>query len=250
MITTTQQTAAQQAAAEQTTTNPRQLQRYTQPLKLDRVVRLVYEPTAETASTRSNSSSSNAHCQGITFHLSGTNLSLVLLAQSRQQPLHIASDLLTGFRRYVLFDSRGSLQTGMNFLTFYGVGGQERALLETFIALDGDIIHKVSAECLEDERLAQDLTTAHYWLMQQLFSQLGLKFREWLDRLSWGGTVVTFGGYWVSQWQQFIQAGLVEKVLELVLTVGGAWLLKMVLQRFVPRLLPWIQRRAIRRLMS
>ncbi|NEO84265.1 MAG: hypothetical protein F6J87_08430 [Spirulina sp. SIO3F2] len=208
------------------------------PLRLDRAIRVIKERV----------SPQQTLCHGISFHLDSASLSRVHLAQARQQKLHITRNFLNSFRQYVLFDPQGHLQTGVTFLTFYQFGEHERPLLKTFLSLDGDIIHKIAEECLQDERLAQDLTAAHYWLIQQLFRRLQLEVQQFLDRLSWGSTAVMVGGYWLSQWQQFLQADPRQKLIELALTVGVSWLLKLLVQQGLRWIAPWLQRQLVRRL--
>ncbi|MGB0560771.1 MAG: hypothetical protein ACPGVO_03085 [Spirulinaceae cyanobacterium] len=209
------------------------------PLKLDHAIRAIKERAAR----------NKVLCHGISFHLDSSSLGRVQLARSRGQSLHITRSFLNSFRQYVLFNGQGRLQTGVDFTTFYRFGEYERPLLKTFISLDGDIIHKISQECLQDERLAEELTTAHYWLIQQLFDRLRLGIQQLLDRLAWGSTALGVGGYWLSQWQQFWQADPRQQLLNLALTFGGSWLLKLLLQQALKLLAPWLQRQLLRRLM-
>lgn len=222
-----------------TTRRDRDRQTSTRLLKLDRAIRVIKERV----------SSRQTLCHGISFHLDSASLSRVRLAQARQQKLHITRSFLESFRQYVLFDPQGHLQTGVTFFTFYQLGEQEHPLLKTFLSLDGDIIHKIAADCLQDERLVQDLMAAHYWLIQQLFQRLQLQIQQFLDRLSWGSTAVLVGGYWFNQWQQFLQANPRQKLIEFALTVGASWLLKWLVQQGLKWIAPWLQRQLIRRLL-
>ncbi|MEM8642228.1 MAG: hypothetical protein AAGG51_25950 [Cyanobacteria bacterium P01_G01_bin.54] len=209
------------------------------PLMLDRAIRVIKERISR----------QKILCHGISFHLDSSSLGRVRLAQSRGQTLHITRSFLHSFRQYMLFDGQGHLQTGVTFITFYRFGDYERPLLKTFISLDGDIIHTIGQECLQDERLAEELTTAHYWLMQQLLGQLQLGIQQLLDRLTWGGTAVSVGGYWLSQWQQFWQGDPRQQLLEFALALGGAWLFKVLLQQVLQYFAPWLQRQLLRRLL-
>lgn len=190
------------------------------------------------------------HYHGLSFHLDAVSLRQIQLARSRDQQLFMPAHFVADLRHYVLFSNSGSLQTDLTFSTFYRFGDYERSVMQTVIALDGDIIHKITAECLQDEHFARDLTQAHYWLIGQLLTRLKLTFRRFLNFFSWGVSIVSVGIYWVCHWQQYLQANWQTKLVELLLMLASSWLLQLVLRQGLKVLLPMLRKLILRRLFT
>ncbi|NEO25334.1 MAG: hypothetical protein F6K03_00120 [Kamptonema sp. SIO4C4] len=92
------------------------------------------------------------------------------------------------------------------------------------ISLDGDIFYQIEQHCLEDTEFAQTLTTAHYWLIEQLLTRIQLDWKNWLNQLSWGIyflIIILYNGYLIQQ------QGL--QFLPIFLSILGSWIGKQVL---------------------
>ena len=130
----------------------------------------------------------------IRFNLDLSVLDRILLAKATGRRLYIERHLLAELRSYALVDGESRLQSGLTFCSYYsepksGQTPSENILMRSVISLDGDIMHQVRRDCLEDATRCRAIATAHHWLIEQLLNQLCLKkvrLLNWLNWLSWG----------------------------------------------------------------
>jgi len=182
----------------------------------------------------------------IRFNLNKDVLQRVQLAQETGLNLYISRELLADLRYYALVGGENRLQSGLTFYTYYLRGGSEEALMRSVISTDGDIIHQIKSDCLERPNFCRQIASAHYWLIDQLMSQLRLKALLRLNQLSWGLSLLIVAATVIRYIQQFMEAN----PLLLLAPVLMSWLLQVGLQRLLLLLLPTVRRWALRQLLS
>ncbi len=115
----------------------------------------------------------------VRFHLDKDVLLRIKQAQAMGVRLYISRQLLADLREYALISS------GLTFSTYYLRGGVEEALIRSVIVADGDIFNQIRNDCLERPNFCRQVTSAHYWIIAQLLSQLRLGAFLRLNLLSW-----------------------------------------------------------------
>lgn len=183
---------------------------------------------------------------GIRFHLDKDVLASIQQAQETGRSLEISRQLLTDLRYYVLVDGESRLQSGLTFCTYYLWGGTEEALMRSVISTDGDIIHQIKSDCLERPKFCYTIASAHYWLIDQLLSQLRLRVLLKVNLLSWGLSISITAVTVIPYIQQLIQTN----PLMLVAPVVMSWFLQVGLKRLLMLLLPTVGRWALRQLLA
>ncbi|MFW6358100.1 MAG: hypothetical protein ACOC0N_02620 [Chroococcales cyanobacterium] len=109
---------------------------------------------------------------GVRFLLDKDALLKIEQAKATRQKLEISDNLLSDFRYYVFFSPQAHLQSGFTFLTYYSEPNSSEILIRSVISLDGEVIQQVRGDCLKDPQFALKITSAHYWLIDQLLGQL------------------------------------------------------------------------------
>jgi len=182
----------------------------------------------------------------ISFHLESELLTKIQQAQQTGSHLEISRKLLADLRYWALIDGENCLQTGLTFYTYYWQDGSEEALMRSVIATDGDILHQIQSECLAQPQFCQQIASAHYWLIEQLLSQLGLEALVRLNLLSWVLSLVTTAPIAITNLEKLVEGELWMWLLPIVMS----WLLKLVWQVILSWLLPTLSRWFLRRLLS
>ena len=178
---------------------------------------------------------------GVNFNLNEQYLQQIQQAITNGSKLAVDATTLLDLRYYILFGENSSLPSGLTFCSYYQTGNDYQLLMRSYIALDGDSIHQIRHDCLEDRQLALAITYAHHWLINQLMDQLRASTRFWLDYLSWSVSLPIAMATVINYWQQ-----LLEEPWKLVLPPLMAWLLqdgfKRLLRLILPRLKRWFWR--------
>ncbi|MBD1923910.1 hypothetical protein H6F77_22990 [Microcoleus sp. FACHB-831] len=183
----------------------------------------------------------------IRFNLHPTVLDRILLAKATGRGLYIPRHLLAALRSYALLDAESRLQSGLTFCSYYYQPVSQHLAAETIvmrsvIALDGDVIHQIRRDCLENGERCRAIATAHYWLISQLLNSLRLKTYLLLSWLSWGLSLLIVAATIISKLDEF---WLLHPFLQLA-TVLLLWLLQEILRRLLLLLLPSLGRWALR----
>jgi len=183
---------------------------------------------------------------GIHFHLDKDILTSIQQAQETGRPLEISHQLLADLRYYALIDGESRLQSGLTFCTYYLRGGVEEALMRSVISTDGDIIHQIKSDCLERPKFCYTIASAHYWLIDQLLSQLRLRVLLKVNLLSWALSILITAGTVIPYIQQLMQSS----PWMLLTPVVMSWFLQVGLKRLLMLLLPSVGRWALRQLLA
>jgi len=182
----------------------------------------------------------------ISFHLESELLTKIQQAQQIGCSLEISSKFLADLRYSVLVDGENCLQTGLTFYTYYWQDGSEEALMRSVIAIDGDILHQIQSGCLQEPQFCQQIASAHYWLIEQLLSQLRLGAVVHLNSFAWVMSSVTTTPIAITNLENLLQG---EPWMWLI-PVVMLWLLKLVWQVLLSWVFPMISRWFFRRLLS
>jgi hypothetical protein len=134
----------------------------------------------------------NSIIQGISFHFNSVSLIKILNAKEQNIPLKISESLLNKIRYYCLIDQHllCNLQSNLNFISYFDAIDKNKPLFKTTISLDGNIFNQICDRCLENEDLTLSLTTAHYWLIEEILAQLKPQFnrkkvKQWTNIVAW-----------------------------------------------------------------
>lgn len=187
----------------------------------------------------------------VVFHSIRFNLDQDVLQQIQSAKevgcrLDFSPEFLADLRYYALIDSGNHLRSELTFYTYFVQGGYPEALMRSVISTDGEVLHQLKSNCLDYPDFCRQIALAHYWLIEQLLSQLRLRGLVKGDRLvrvvSWL-TVVVIALLWIPL---LIQVN--PWLLWVMLLV--ALLLQRVLQNLMRLRLPSISRWIWRKLLS
>ncbi|NET58654.1 MAG: hypothetical protein F6K47_21610 [Symploca sp. SIO2E6] len=182
----------------------------------------------------------------ISFHLESELLTQIQQAQQTGSTLEISPELLTNLRYSALIDGENCLQTGLTFCTYYWQDGSEEALMRSVIATDGDILHQIRSDCLQEPQFCHQITGAHYWLIEQLLRQLRLGTLVNLNPLAWVLSLLTTVPIALTNLEKLLQGDPWMWLIPLVMSS----LLKLVWQMLLSWFLPTVSRWFFRRLLS
>ncbi len=148
---------------------------------IERCIRLEQEPVSE----------GNLLSQRISFVLNRPILAKLLEMHQQSNSIILPASFLARWRHAALFDGVNRLRTTWSFCLFY----EGQGVLKTSVAMDGRILHQVCADILPQATLYQQLSSVHYWLIQELFK--GLHWRrpqgKWTRPVAWGLAIAFFG---------------------------------------------------------
>lgn len=182
----------------------------------------------------------------IRFNLDKDILKKIQQAQKTGCRLYISRKLLADLRYYVLIDGENRLQSGLTFYTYYLRNDSEEALMRSVISIDGDIFHQIKSDCLERPNFCRQLVSAHYWLIDQLLSQLRLGILLRFKLLSWGLSLLITGAIVIPNIQQLMALNPWLVLVPVVMVL----LLQRILQPLLILFLPILGRWALRKLLS
>lgn len=182
----------------------------------------------------------------VRFNLDQDVLQSIQYARDTGRHLDVSREFLTNLRCYALIDPENRLQSDLTFYTYYVGEGAPEAVLRSVISTDGEIFHQIKSDCLESPDWYRQIASAHYWLIDQLLSQLRLGTFVKVDRLlrlvSW-----------------FIAIAVAIAVVPLLIQINPwlllalvlmAWLLQKVIYKLLRSLLPSCTRWTLRHLLS
>jgi hypothetical protein len=186
----------------------------------------------------------------IHFRLDKDVLLTIQQAKETGNCLYISRTLLADLRAWALIDGENRLQPGLTFYTYYLRGGMEEALIRSVISPDGDIFHQIKNDCLERPNFCRQITSAHYWMIEQILAQLRLRVMLNLNQLAlWLSLLITaVVGILLILLLIKINTWLLLPLLVIL------WLLQMVLQSLLrlvlPMMGPWAMRYVLSGLLS
>ena len=182
----------------------------------------------------------------ISFHLDSEVLSKIQQAQQEGISLEISRELLGDLRYWALIHGENCLQTELTFYTYYWQDGFEEALMRSVISTDGDILHQIQSQCLEEPQFCQQIAAAHYWLIEQLLSKLRWERLVHLNQLAWVLSLLSTATIVITNFRELVQGELWMWLIPVVMS----WVLKLVWQVLLSWLLPTFTRWFLRRLVS
>ncbi|NEQ09704.1 MAG: hypothetical protein F6K37_28295 [Moorea sp. SIO4E2] len=194
----------------------------------------------------------------IRFDLNQDILTKIKQAQETGHGLDISGELLSDLRHLALLDWENRLQSGLTFSTYYLPVDRAQALMRSVIALDGEILHQIKRDCLENPDFCCQIADAHYWLITQILGQLRLKPSPNFPKLAWGlsGLMIIL---------VIVAVLVIPGVLQLILAQPWRWLiiivgivscglllviLQWLLRSCLIRIAPWMLRQLLSGLLS
>ena len=183
---------------------------------------------------------------GIRFNLDKDTLRKIQHAKETGCQLQVSPTFLADLRYYALTDGDNRVQSDLTFCTYFLRGSSEEAVMRSVISMDGDILHQIKSDCLERPNFCRQIASAHYWLIEQLLSQLRLRTLLKLKGFVWGLSLLIVAALVIPFLPQLIEVNAWLLLVPLVMV----WLLQMLLQRLLGLFLPSIRRWAWRRYVS
>ncbi|NEO99428.1 MAG: hypothetical protein F6K58_12260 [Symploca sp. SIO2E9] len=189
-------------------------------------------------------SPSRVQLHGIRFNLDQNLLLEIQQAQDIGRKLEITRHLLADLRYYALIGFGNLSQSGLTFCTYYDKGnGFQEAMMRSVISIDGDIIHQIRNDCLENQDFGYQLASAHYWLIDQLLAKLRIGALLNLNQLSWGLSGLSVAGSVIP----YIQ-NILDNPWLLLAPPVMLWLLQQGFKRLLRPIVPVFGRWVLRRL--
>jgi hypothetical protein len=157
---------------------------------------------------------------GINFHCHAQVLDKIQQAQQRGDRLHFSKQLRTNLRCCALLGTSSYLQSGLSICTYYQQDDYAEPVMKSLISADGDVINQISGDCLSHE-LRPQLTTAHYWFLQQITRQLTWQRTLIVDLLAWSIATLLIVALILAYPQ-----GIITNIVALVMAVLIIWILQ------------------------
>jgi len=156
---------------------------------------------------------------GINFHFNSQIIAKIEQARQRGHGLHISRKLQTKLRCCSLIGLESYLQSGLSICTYYQQEDREEAVIKSLLSPDGDIMHQISSYYLHHHQLCTQITSTHYWLMQQLTLHLAWQRTRLGDYLAWLVAILAMLGLLVA-YPQGIFTNLMALGIVILLTWG------------------------------
>jgi|GEM_PF-1032221 len=180
----------------------------------------------------------------VRFTLNQTSIQEILQARDTRKCLRLSRELLAELRYFSLSDGenrywKNRFQSGLTFCSYYepdGVSEQksDNLVMRSVISLDGEVLHQIRRDCLDDSQECMAIATAHYWLINQMLIQLHLKtkigFRFWLNWLVWGLALLVAAVVVISYAGRL---SLMNFLILLAALIVGCWLLPQLIKRLL-----------------
>lgn len=182
----------------------------------------------------------------VSFHLDREKLIQIRLARKKKRSLSLSPMLIADFRYYVLFDRTQCLQSELCFCTYFQERNQEEIVIKSIIAPEGKIIQQITSKYLSDREFMLTLVSTHYWLVEQMLSQLplpGKTNRKWLVwTVNLFVSLLTGGIFWLTVLSRLdliypLQFGLFLLLFLLVEESIRRWLLPYLIRWWMNQLL-------------
>ena len=169
---------------------------------------------------------------GICFNLDKFSLAAIERAKTDNSQLYLSPKQQADLRCYILFEGQNYL-----FSTYY----EEEAIVRSLIFFDGEIIHQISNNSLEEVEFVGKITTAHYWLIEQIIEQVNFDSdsgiaKGWLNLLPWGLSCLIVLITVLINLAQFLSLPF---WLILLAPLLMCWLLQLGIKRLLRKLLPY-----------
>lgn len=110
----------------------------------------------------------------ISFNLNQEILSQINILRNQQQKISFSSDNLTELRYYFLLKCSKDSRLGITFTTHYQQSNYNTAIIKSVVYLSG----KTQQYILDNRELCQAIVEAHYWLIEQILTQIPIKFHK------------------------------------------------------------------------
>jgi hypothetical protein len=193
------------------------------------------------------------------FNLDPRVLEQVLQARDNRKRLYLSRNLLAQLRYLALSDGenrdwKNHCQSGLTFCSYYHPQGRlkqksKNLVMRSVISLDGEVLHQVRRDCLENPQQCIEITTAHYWLVNQMLIQLHLKTRIkfWLSCFSWVLALLVVTVIVISYGAKL---ATINPLIILVVLVVGLWGLQIIIKYLLRLVLPLLRLWAWRQVLS
>lgn len=186
----------------------------------------------------------------IRFNLDQDVLQQIQSAKEVGYRLDFSPEFLADLRYYALIDSENHLRSELTFYTYFLQGGYPEALMRSVISSDGEVLHQLKSNCLDYPDFCRQIALAHYWLIEQLLSQLRLKGlvkgKRLVRVLSWL-IVMAIALLWIPLLIP-INPWLLLPLLFVALLLQ--WVLQNLLRQRLPSISRWIWRKLLSGLLS
>ena len=122
---------------------------------------------------------------GVRFYLTKNYLREIKQAQIQKLDIELSPALLADFRYYILVERQSYVPSEITFSTYYQQDTQEIATVKSTISVEGKICQHICHDNWKNSQVLQRIVTAHYWLIEQMLSQLPLEKKNHSKRLPW-----------------------------------------------------------------
>jgi hypothetical protein len=163
---------------------------------------------------------------GINFHFDSQVIAKIHQAQQRGTRLQVSKQLQTQLRCCALLGLESYIQSGLSICTYYQRDDHEEPVIKSLLSPDGDMLHQVSSYYLSHQSCHQ-ITSAHYWLLQQLTRHLAWQQTRIVDILAWSIAILCILGLFIA-YPQGITANILAWGIVLLVTWGLQKLLKFI----------------------
>ncbi len=160
---------------------------------------------------------------GINFHFNPQIIAKIHQAQQRGHRLHVSKQLQTQLRCSALLGIESYLQSGLSICTYYQEEDREEPVIKSLLSPDGDMLHQVCGYYLNH----QQITSAHYWLLQQLTRHLAWQQTRIVNILAWSIAVLIILGLLLA-YPQGITTNILAWGIVILVTWGLQKLLKFI----------------------
>lgn len=181
-------------------------------------------------------------CHGIRFYLTSETLQKITQAKQKGQSLYIPPKFLKNLRYYTFFSEYNILLGGFSFSTYYHREITMTPRIYTLISAGGDILYQIDQKCLNDPDFAENITMAHFWLMEQLLNRLTLEWRNFINQISWGFSIILGGGYtWYNIERNYddLRNLILNFILIPIISVGFKYLLQFCFKQIITIIRRW-----------
>ena len=165
---------------------------------------------------------------GVNFHFNSQIIAKIHQAKHRGYRLQISRQLQTNLRCCSLIGQESYFQSGLSVCSYYRQDKQEEPVIKSLISPEGGMVNQVSSYYLDRHQLCNEITTAHYWLVQQLTQQLAWQQTRVVDILSWLLAIGLVGGLILVYPQ-----GIFTNIVALAVVVVGVLLLQKLLKTII-----------------
>lgn len=162
---------------------------------------------------------------GINFHFDSQVITKIHQAQQRGARLQVSKQLQTKLRCCALLGLESYLQSGLSICTYYQRKDCEEPVIKSLLSPDGDMLHQIASDYLHED--FSQITTAHYWLLQQLARHLAWQRTRIVDILAWSIAILCILGLLVA-YPQGITANILAWGIVILVTWGLQKLLKFI----------------------